>query len=365
MSHPLCGADLKTLSTVFADAGSVAPGKRLKKYGIWAAAIGRTPLSTLEKAIFTSSLPTVEDIAPPIFVLGHWRSGTTHLYNTMVKADTFSYVDPIATGLPWDILGMARILRPLLERTIPRDRYIDNIPVTADAPQEDEIALASMTPVSFYHAIYFPSKFHEHLNRGLFPDEWTEEERCSRENAFRHFMLKLSYRDKKQLLIKNPVYTGCPDFIRSVFPNAKFIHIHRNPFEVFLSMRNFYQKLLPVFALQPYEHLDIEDIVLQTYSKMMHRFEQETAGLKAPDFVEIGYEELSNNPLGSLEKIYSDLQLDGFSSAKPAFENYLGSVSGYRKNVFKGTPDMAQKVQIQCAHFIEKWAYQMPEIASP
>ncbi|MEM8837121.1 MAG: sulfotransferase, partial [Pseudomonadota bacterium] len=343
--------------------GWPAKGKVATTAGIWGAALARAPLSGLERLTYEYRLPKAEDLPPPIFILGHWRSGTTHLYNVMVKSNAFSYVDPIATGIPWDVLGIARVFRPLLERTIPRDRYIDNIPVTPDAPQEDEIALASMTPVSFYHAIYFPSVFQKQLRRGLFLEGLTASERESRKFAFSHFLRKLAYRDGKQLLIKNPVYTGCPDFVREVFPHAKFIHIHRNPFEVYLSMRNFYQKLLPVFALQDFDHVDIDETVLATYDSMMRRFEAETADLKAPEFVEVGYDTLSQDPLGTLKTIYETLDLAGFDEAETAFRDYLGSVQSYKKNVFKGSPEMANKVAERCKPFIEKWGYQMPELA--
>lgn len=362
MSHPLCGADLKTLFAVFARGGFPASDKIAKTAGIWGAALARAPLSAAEKALIEPRLPALRDMPPPIFILGHWRSGTTHLYNTMVKAGTFGFVNPIATGLPWDMFGIARAFEPLLERTIPRDRYIDNIPVTPDAPQEDEIALASMTPVSFYHAIYFPKIFDDQLNRGLFFENCTPRERENRKQAFIHFMRKLAHQQKRRLLIKNPVYTACPLFLKEVFPDAKFIHIHRNPFEVFLSMRNFYEKLLPVFALQDFSHVNIDETVLATYDRMMRRFEEETADFKAPDFVEIGYDELSGNPLGSLETIYKTLELEGFDEAKPAFQAYLGSVKSYRKNTFKGSPEMAQRVSHRCERFIGKWNYEMPEV---
>lgn len=362
MSHPLCGANLKTLATVFSQGGWPDRNRLAKAAGIWGAALGRAPISAFEKTIIERRLPKPEDMPPPIFILGHWRSGTTHLYNTMVQSDAFGFVNPLATGLPWDMFGIANFLKPLLEKTIPEDRYIDNIPVTPDAPQEDEIALASMTPVSFYHAIYFPKQFDHNLKHGLYPDLWNKQERESRTFAFTHFIRKLAHQQGKQLLIKNPVYTGCPLFLKSVFPHAKFIHIHRNPFEVFLSMRNFYKKLLPVFALQNYDHIDIDEVVLETYNEMMRRFERETADFKAPGFVEIGYNTLSADPLGSLETIYSTLKIDGFGDAKPAFESYLGSVKSYRKNTFRGSSEMADAVAERCDHFIRKWDYEIPAV---
>lgn len=363
MTHPLCGANLSTLKSVFSFAGWPDRAKLAKAAGIWGAALGRAPISALEKRLIEKSLPKPEEMEAPIFILGHWRSGTTHLYNVMVQSDAFGFVPPVATGLPWDMFGIARAFRPLLERALPSSRYIDNIPVTPDAPQEDEIALASMTPISFYHAIYFPKVFHEQLQRGLFFAGCSAEEVEHRWSTFTYFMRKLAKHQGKQLLIKNPVYTGCPAELKRIFPQAKFIHIHRNPFEVFLSMRNFYQKLLPVFALQGFDHVDIEAVVLDTYSEMMARFEAQTIDFDAPDFVEIGYDSLNENPLGALNTIYDTLQLDGFDIAKPKFEAYLSSVKSYKKNVFKGSPETADRIADHCAHFIEKWQYQQPEIA--
>ena len=49
------------------------------------------------------------------------------------------------------MLTLGRWLEPLLLKTLPSERFIDNVPVMPDSPQEDEIALANMTEPSFYH----------------------------------------------------------------------------------------------------------------------------------------------------------------------------------------------------------------------
>ncbi|MCH8200163.1 MAG: sulfotransferase, partial [Chloroflexi bacterium] len=79
--------------------------------------------------------PSVEPITPPIFILGHWRSGTTHLYNIMSRAEHFHTVSPFATALPWDFLSLTRLFGPALAKALPEGRYIDNIPVAPDSPQ--------------------------------------------------------------------------------------------------------------------------------------------------------------------------------------------------------------------------------------
>lgn len=363
MSHPLSGSNFNTLASVTWASGGPSFDKLLPYLGIFASTLFRTPFSWAERAALAPLLPKVEEMTPPIFILGHWRSGTTHLYNIMSLGE-FGFVPPVATGMPWDFVGLGSVLGPLLERALPKHRYIDAIPVTPDSPQEDEIALASMCPVSFYHGIYFPSKFREHLQKGLFFEGCSETERALRWRRFTYFLRKLSYQQKKPLLIKNPVYTGSVAGILEIFPNAKFIHIHRNPFDVFLSMRNFYQKLLPVFALQSYDHVDVEDTVLTVYKQMMRRFEVDTGSLKAPNFVELGYDALDRDPLASVRSIYDALELEGFDEAEPAFRAYLSTIKTYRKNAFKGSRDVVEKVEREWAYFIEKWGYTAPQVAA-
>ena len=79
MAHPLYGADIGTLARVTGRSG--LPSKLLEGTGIGASALLRLPVSTVERMAIASRLPTVQEMAPPVFILGHWRSGTTHLYN--------------------------------------------------------------------------------------------------------------------------------------------------------------------------------------------------------------------------------------------------------------------------------------------
>lgn len=361
MAHPLSGADFQTLSRAFRQGGT--PDRWGATLGIWGAAIGRAPFSALERVLIKRSLPDHGQMPPPIFLLGHWRSGTTHLYNIMSRGN-FGYVPPIAVGLPWDMFGIARTLRPLLERALPEHRWIDRIPVTPTSPQEDEIGIASMTDLSFYHGIYFPREFKRLVMRGLFFDGCTEHEIESWAGRFTYFLRKLQLQQGKQLLIKNPVYTGRVDLLRRLYPGSKFIHIHRNPFDVFLSMRNFYARLLEVMALQNVpEGLDIDAVILRVYDRMMARFDVDTRDLEAPDFVELAYESLDTDPIGAVRHIYETLELDGFDAALPAFDSYLASIENFEKNAFRGDDDTIEKVRTNLQFWIERWEYKAPEPA--
>lgn len=359
MAHPLSGANLGTLLTVTGRSG--LPSRAGPGAMIALAALARWPFSAAEKLILKTRLPALEDMPAPVFILGHWRSGTTHLYNIMCQSKAWGFVPPVATGLPWDLFGLARAFAPLLERALPAHRYIDNIPVRPDSPQEDEIAVANMSDVSFYHGIYFPRAFAENVRRGLFFDGCSVAEIRGWRRRFSYFLRKLYlHQGEKPLLIKNPVYTGRLAMLHEMFPGAKFVHIHRNPYDVFVSMRNFYEKLLQEFALQGYDHVDIDETILSVYDRMMRAYERDAADVPAGHLMELRYDDLDARPMETVEKVYSALGLPGFDDARGAFEAYLASVESFKKNKFDYSDEAAAKVEARLGRFIEKWGYERP-----
>lgn len=356
LAHPLCGSNLATLVTVLARNGGVRPARLPQAAIALGAVLGRLPFTALERA-WVAWLRRVRPPMPaPVFILGHWRSGTTHLYNLLSRDPAFGIITPFATGLPWDLLGLSAVLRPLLERALPEHRFIDNIPVTPDSPQEDEIALANMSPLSFYHGLYFPSRFQENFDRGIFFDHCSPAEIAAWRRRFVYFLEKVSLdQGGRRLLIKNPVHTARVALLREIWPEAKFIHIHRDPRLVFVSMLNFYEKLFAQFALQRSDQVDAAAVVLETYPRMMTALLDQTAGLPADVFVELAFEGFERDPLGEAERIYRTLDLPGFAAARPRFAAYLDSVRRYEKNRYRLPADTLERVERAWAPFIARW----------
>ncbi|WP_422024186.1 sulfotransferase family protein [Pyruvatibacter mobilis] len=358
--HPLTGSDFGTLTSVLADSGGIPAGSLGSVAGLLGAVVGRTPFTLAEKAYTRGQLAKAGSMPPPVFIVGHWRSGTTHLYNLMVQ-DDFGFVPPVATGLPWDMLLLGRALKPVIDRALPETRYIDNIPVRPDSPQEDEIALANMSPLSFYHGIYFPQAFDHFVGRGLFFDGCTDQEISQWQETFTYFMEKLWLQQgRKRLLIKNPVYTSRVEMLHKLYPDALFIHIRRNPYEVFESMKNFYAKLFRQLALQPYDHVDIEEAVLSVYERIMGLIDAQWPAIPEAQRVEIAYENLDRAPVQELERLYASLGLPGFDTVRPRFEAYLKSVEGFEKNRFDYSDRSAQLVESRLGDYLARGGYQRP-----
>ncbi|WP_404378484.1 sulfotransferase family protein [Caenispirillum salinarum] len=359
--HPLSGSNLGTLMTVLARNGGASPRHWGQVAGILGSVLGRMPFTLAERMVTARRLRDLPaDLPPPVFILGHWRSGTTHLYNVLSRDPQFGYLAPLPTGMPWEMLTLVPLIRPLLERQLPQGRYIDNVAVTPDSPQEDEIALANMQPLSYYHALYFPGRFQEQFDKAVFLDGVSERELSVWKERFLLLCRKLTVESGgKPLLIKNPVYTARVALLREMFPEARFIHVHRDPVRIFESMRNFYHKLFPPMALQPYDHVDVDAVVLNTYGRMMERMLADVADLPADRYAEIGFETFEQQPVAELERVYGQLGLDGWEAAAPLFSAYLEGVSGYRKNTYREDPETASLVARHWGPYVQRWGRQV------
>ena len=296
--HPLCGADIATLVRVLRANGGVAPRALPQVALALAVAALRLPSSLAERAWVARALGKAGDMPAPVFIVGHWRTGTTHLFNILAQHG-FAYVSPLAAGMPWDSMGLAAALRPLLECMVPRDRMIDAVPVEPDSPQEDEIPLANMSPVSFYHGIYFPRSASPRTSTAAFSSSPAPRPKSQQwKETFAYFSRKTWLAGgRRRLLVKNPAHTARIPPIREIWPEAKFVHCVRDPHEVYASMRNFYDKLFPALALQPHDPQTVERIVLDGYRRLMDRFLADRPGIPDGNFHEIRYENLSARPM--------------------------------------------------------------------
>ena len=358
--HPLCGADLGTLVRVLCANGGVAPRALPQVALTLLVAAARLPSTLAERAWVAGRLRKAGEMPPPVFIVGHWRSGTTHLFNILSRRG-FSYVSPFAAGMPWDFVGFAAAFGPVLKRMLPKERFIDGIPVEPDSPQEDEIPLANMSPLSFYHGIYFPKVFDAKFDRGIFFDSCADREIRRWAATFAWFSRKVWLAGgRRRLLVKNPVHTARIRAILEIWPDAKFIHCVRNPYEVFFSMRNFYDKLFPAFALQPHDGLSVDRIVLDGYRRIMDRFIADRPKIPDGNFHELRYERLSARPMEEIASLYETLGLDGFAEAEPAFRVYLDGVREYRRNRYDYPEEDLARVEAAWSPYIERWGYARP-----
>lgn len=357
MIHPLTGADLATLARLCIRTGRPSARRWPGVAGMFGSALARLP-STAAERVFVATRRPGAAMPAPIFILGHWRSGTTHLFNLLSGAPGLTYAAPVPTGLPWDFLLLGRLVEPLLERAIPSERGIDPMAVTPTAPQEDEIALAAMTAPSYYHGVYFPRRFREEMARGLFFDGCDEAAVARWQRHLRLFTEKVSMRaGGRRVLIKNPAHTPKIPQIRAIWPEAKFVHIVRDPHHVYQSTQRMFRDLLDMLALQPYDAGTVEATILETYPRMMDKLLADSRDLPAEQFVELRFEDLEADPLGQVTLAADRLGLDDKHGLLNAAREHLDGVADYRSRTRQVPPEVARTVARHWGRQLTAWNY--------
>jgi hypothetical protein len=358
--HPLAGADLRTLCRILAESGGV-PLRRLHVPAIaMASVVMRLPFTLLE-ALGSRLLLKGEGLPAPVFVVGYWRSGTTHLSNVLSRAEGFGILPPICVGLPQEALGLSRLVRPFIEQFYPKTRLIDDVPLGPELPQEDEIAIANMSAWSFYHGIYFPERSPAWIERGLFFDGAGPHDIERWKRMLRAYVTKMTaHQGGRSLLIRNPVHSARIALLRSIWPDARFIHIHRNPYEVHASAVRMFATLLAELSMQD-RSVDTNELVLKTYPRLMAALLRDAGELPAGSFCTVRFEDFERTPMQELQRVFAELRLDGFDAAAPRFAAYLHSVASYRKAPRRLDHRHVAAVTEAWRPFIERWNYEIPE----
>ena len=95
-------------------------------------------------------------VLPPVFILGHFRSGTTHLQNLMFLDENLYTPNYYQTSFPHVYLYSYKVGAKVMNRVLPPTRPMDNMALSAYRPSEDEFALASLSLASPYFKFMFP-----------------------------------------------------------------------------------------------------------------------------------------------------------------------------------------------------------------
>jgi omega-hydroxy-beta-dihydromenaquinone-9 sulfotransferase len=314
-------------------------------------------LAWQERKAFGSLLPGVR-ILPPLFILGHWRTGTTHLHNLLALDPNFAFPNNCQVAYPKTFLMTEGQIAPWMDRWLPQHRLQDNMRLRVDMAQEDEFALFTATSLSPYTAWVFPRN-ERHYERYLtFRDVSAQELECWK-RALMEFLKKLTWKYHKPLLLKSPPHTGRIKLLLQMFPQARFVHIHRDPYRVFQSTKHTTLTAGPAFALQRRNLQTLNEGILRRYRILYDAFFEERSLIPPGHYHDVRFEELERDPLGQMESLYEKLGLGGFDSVRPAFQRYVASLADYRKNVLPHLPArLRERITDQWRRSFEEWGYE-------
>ncbi len=322
------------------------------------------PFRVYEKLFINKKYQGKQLKKAPIFIIGHWRSGTTHLHNILCQDPQMGYVTTYQSVFPDTLFNKVGrfIFESFARILIPGTRKGDNVLLGTGLPQEEEFAIGDKTAISFYYFWMFPRSLKKFYDQCIRFKDVNESTINSWKNDYKLLINKaLRNTQRERFLSKNPPNTGRIKVLLEMFPNAKFIHIHRNPIEVFLSTHNFFNKMLPHLQLQSVDFEQLERDILQLYKDIMRDYLEQSPKIPEDQLVEISFEELEKDPKLCLKNLYKGLKLTGYDETESYFEAYLDSKKSYQKNTHQITSDLIEKIQIEWGFAMKHWSYDIPE----
>ncbi len=240
---------------------------------------------------------------------------------------------------------------------VPDKRPMDNMAAGWDRPQEDEFALCLLGLPSPYADIAFPNRptvFPGSLDlSGLTPAQL-----AGWKHGFRRFLQAVTYRDPRRLVLKSPPHTARVRVLLEMFPDARFVHIVRDPYVVFSSTVNLWTSLGRKHGLQTPTNVDrIREKVFTEFRTIYDRLEEARPLVPRGQFHELRYEDLVKDTAGQVRRVYDALSLGGYADYEPKLREYLAATKGYEANRYTLSEADRAEVTSRWGDVIRRYGY--------
>ena len=331
------------------------------RYLPWAAVISlltvrNTLLSFLQERIWGRRIRETDIVLDPVFILGHWRSGTTWLHDLLTLDPRHTYPTTYACTFPGHFLLTEWYISRLFRFLTPSRRPMDNMALAWDSPQEDEFALCNLGQPSPYLTFAFPNHpppFPEYFDL----ETVAPEARQRWQHALLRFFKQLTLRQPQRLVLKSPTHTYRIKALLELFPQARFVHIVRNPYVVIPSTIHTWRTLYRVFGLQRPTFEGLEEQIFHNYLQMFNKL-AETRGLVEPGrFYEVQYENLVQEPIGQVCAIYDHLELGDVAPVLPRLQQYVAGTASYQTNRYTLLPALQETIRQRLGQVMSHYGY--------
>lgn len=303
----------------------------------------------------------------PIFIIGHWRAGTTFLHELLALDDRFVWPTTHECFAPSHFL-VSRWLAPLVRRFAPQHRPMDRMRFGLDRPQEDEWAIAMLGLGSPYETIAFPD--HRPARQQFLGLRELPPGNLQRwETGFRRFLQSVQLRasrdgaDRRSLLLKSPTHTARLSVLCRMFPEARFIHVVRDPAELFASTVRLWTVLFDVYGChKPHREAlpggvpSIAEYVLLMLPLLYRDFDRARAAIPPERWCDIRFEDLVRDPTAEIEQIYRQLRLGSFASVREKIASYVDEF-GAERSEYELPPELRAEVAARWRDYRERYGY--------
>lgn len=271
----------------------------------------RSTWATINRRLSEARAADAPPLAPPLFIAGPWRSGTTVMHELLTAATGWP------TPLTWQCMNATAFqLLPAPPASSGVARPMDGLEISALSPQEDEFALLTLGVDSAYRGFLMPERLGQLLHT-LDPAYWDAHEDAWRPR-FESFMagaLASLGRPGERLILKSPNHSfRLPALLRR-FPEAQVVWMVRDAATVFHSNRKMWQAMFAEHSLTGRAADGLDEFLgaaLQSCAQVLKRLRAE---LPAHRWIAVEQPALASDPRASVARVMAQL---GLQAAPPA-----------------------------------------------
>jgi hypothetical protein len=293
----------------------------------------------------------------PLFIIGHWRSGTTYLHYLLgLDSAHVAYPTNYQCFFPTVFLTLDERSRTyqLVKRLMgKRTRLIDNMELSLTSPQEEEWMYLPEEGYSYiFEKLFFPetavSDYDDILKLST--------DQQSRDVTLRIFK-KLTFAHQKRIVSKSPGHFSRIPLLQELFPKSQIVFLVRNPYDVIVSTMHTKKILTRILSLQ---RRNIPDDLMETSKFLIFYFEVVCQYLKKLDksqYHVVKYEDFVRNPVESIKNIYHSFDISYTAEYHNQLSTYANSMKSYKRNEFAVTPQMKEMIYQECRPVFEAYGY--------
>jgi len=317
-----------------------------------------------EKVLYTKKIKHHKIEKDPVFILGYYRSGTTHLQELLLQDTHFGYMNYFQGIAVNSFLVSEKFLRPILSRIIKLfgvQNPAHNLPLTMEMTMEEDIAMVSS---GFYLASNWgqvlPHRFKHFFNKTVFFKDISDSEYKDFKQNFQLIVNKTSIaNDQKQLIFKSPPQLARIKMLMEMYPEAKFIYIHRNPYHVFKSNLRLW-KTFDGQKLSSISDNDIRENIVWSYDESMKLYQEYKVLIPKKNIFELSFDDLQKTPLDSIKSIYKQFNLDLTDITLKTMQHFLDQKHGKNRAIHKINEADSSLVENKLSRWLELYNYKKP-----
>jgi hypothetical protein len=307
-------------------------------------------LEHMQERLFGAQLDAVA-LEVPVFIVGHWRSGTTLLHELMALDQRLISPTTQQCFNPQSFLLSGKSRRAAAAVTRPSgDRM-----VSSDSPQEEEFALLCLGCTSPYEAFVFPRAL-DQLSALCDPVEFAALDRQRWAERLTRFLKAVTLAcGPGRLLLKSPSNTFRISALRRLFPGAAFVHIVREPAPVIASTLDLWKSMWDRYALgsRP-DDTHLRQAAILALLEMEKKLQDQLGACPAA-FITIRYEDLVARPYDTLGGVYAALNL-GRCPSSERIRTFLAGSPQLRPSPAVPTA-LEAELRERCAAILDRYGY--------